>query len=399
MQDLRDFLVHHQVLPANREKVILELVDMARGHVLVKKLARAALFVAVEGGNVLSAAKALGAKNWSEVTVVLDASVAIPYLCTCLFGPSAGRYSEAATFVVDRLKAEGARVCIPYPYIEECAAHLLRGLDYTHLDALPQEARFSPNGYISHYQAMKLRGEHVPESVLDYLAAVSPAVKDTHADNRRWVRDVMDDIQQQLSSYHVEYEPISTKRDRFHEDASRVYFYQVRGRIKPSILVEHDVLVLAHLCRKASQQGRVVMCLTWDASMISAGRAEDRYGSIIGPDEAADLTQQGVGLSEARLCSLAHSLAKVQYRADEVAAQILDRILHIAQDRVRDWEFQERMKAFKAKLLEKIDFSRAGYAEWVEQETDAFLAAEGFAIPQKEMMGELQGPEEPNAEG
>ena len=52
-----------------REATIEELIEQSKDLPIVNKLARTAIFVALEGSDILSSAKAIGAPRWSDVNV------------------------------------------------------------------------------------------------------------------------------------------------------------------------------------------------------------------------------------------------------------------------------------------------------------------------------------------
>ena len=109
---------------------MIALVHLTNGGSLIRKLVTGALFVAIEGANPLSTVKALGANRWSDVTCILDASVAIPYLCARLHRASSDRFAETYVRLLRELSRLGAELSIPEVYIKESSAHLLRASDY-----------------------------------------------------------------------------------------------------------------------------------------------------------------------------------------------------------------------------------------------------------------------------
>jgi hypothetical protein len=109
---------------------ISELVSQANRLPIVKKLALAAAFVALDGNDPVASAKAIGASRWTDVNVMLDASVAIPYLCARLYRPSRGRFSPVNYQGITSLQSLNAQIFIPYYYISECASHLIKARSY-----------------------------------------------------------------------------------------------------------------------------------------------------------------------------------------------------------------------------------------------------------------------------
>jgi hypothetical protein len=63
VQDLRDYLREKSVPPARVQATIAEMLEHAKDLPIVKKLSRVALYVALEGGDPISCAKAIGAPS------------------------------------------------------------------------------------------------------------------------------------------------------------------------------------------------------------------------------------------------------------------------------------------------------------------------------------------------
>ena len=82
---LKDFLVCQK--STNKEianEITQKLLDIASNHPLIVKITRASVYLALEGANPISSAKALGANRWSDFDILVEPTVAIPYLCSTL---------------------------------------------------------------------------------------------------------------------------------------------------------------------------------------------------------------------------------------------------------------------------------------------------------------------------
>ena len=66
-------------------------------------------------------------------------------------------------------------------------------------------------------------------------------------------------------------------------------------------------------------------------------------------------------------------VAGLRDRPESLTAHILDRVVEIAGGDLQDWEINQQLGDFKEEILEKIDFNRPGYADWVDVQTDQFL--------------------------
>ena len=321
-QDLRDLLRKAGVLPRDVQAILDEFVDFAAGTPVVKKLTRAVTYVALEGTPPLEACKLLGARTWSEVKVCLDASVAIPYLCSSMFGPTTGRFSTGANECVGLLRQVQSQLVMPWVYINECAAHLLRALDYEDVsNEFADSLGHSENGFVAQFYQLRNVGLPVPGSIREFVAKLSPQAVRIRRDTRDAVRRVMTEIQPLLMGYGIGFDPVPRVADQFQRDVQMAYVFKLRElkRRKSAILVDHDVTTLSYMRQAISRNAEKRMCLTWDAAMIAvAGELKD-CGWVVSPHEASDIIQQQLSLSVGRLTALAHGLARVQERPTELA--------------------------------------------------------------------------------
>src|SRR5262249_27630047 len=168
------------------QDVLDELVQQARNLPLIKKLTRAAVYVSLEGADPVSSAKAIGAPRWSDVNAMLDASAAIPYLCARLYKPAPGTFFEATHKAVSQLAELGSHLRISWNYIDECAAHLWRALQYEALREFGPELQFSQNAYVANYYRLRRQRIKVPPTLREYLRTFSPAVDRVDSNRERW---------------------------------------------------------------------------------------------------------------------------------------------------------------------------------------------------------------------
>ena len=122
------------------------------------------------------------------------------------------------------------------------------------------------------------------------------------------------------------------------------------------------------------------MCLTWDAVMIGVGQELPDSGWVVSPHEAADFVQGFKPLGQARLISLAHSLAGINDRPMIAAARIVDTAVRFAKDKLQDWEFQRKIDELKANLLKRIDLADPAYRDHIEEATEQFLRDQGIEV-------------------
>lgn len=376
LQELRDFLRSSGVPPDKLEDTIKEMLIHAQELPIVKKLIRAAIFVALEGIDAVAGAKAIGAPRWSDVGTMLDASVAIPYLCARLFQPTKGRFSSGNYRAVETLQKLSVYVCIPYFYINECASHLLRARNYHNLDNYAEQLQYSQNAFIAHYYQLKNSGQNVPDNLIDYLVSFAPSCKQTVSiDQPSLIRKVMTNLQPLFHEYGIEFEEIPGIPPHYSKDVEIEYSFYLEQlqRHKSSRLIEHDILAVSHLKRQIAEKYEHWVLLTWDRAMISLGEKLDGCGWIISPDVLYEFAKPYRPISESQFCTLAHAIARTQYEPLAISAQVIDRVVRLAGDRIQDWELRKKIDEFTSDLLNRIDLKDARYYEWVDSETDEFL--------------------------
>jgi hypothetical protein len=380
LQDLTDLLARHGVPTRRLQSGLLRLIEATQDHPLVKKLTRIALYLALEGANPTLSIKALGANRWDEVTVIIDASVAIPYLCARLYEPTHGRTSRPNLTIIRQLRKLGARITIPAFYITECAAHLARAYEYRHNEESDALA-FSSNGFVAHYFQLRQIKAAVPNTLVDYLAQFSPRIRERYTDHARWLDLIAVDLRPLLQSYDVYAETIDRIPSKYKDTVEREYAEVLadQHRDKKPILIRNDVTMLAHAHRLVVEQSQSIMCATWDMATIKTAQRVKRCGWVVSPAEAGELVHVSGKLSDAHLTRLSHQLAKAEDRPERLEAEILDRVIATASSRMADWEFRKHIEQFVDQLLERVSFDDTNYVEWVQQEMNTFLGSVGVA--------------------
>jgi hypothetical protein len=379
-QALRELILASGVPSHKLDDVLFEFVDMASDKPLVKKLTRTVVHVALEGADPEKAAAIVGASRWNDVRVILDASVAIPFISASLFAPTRRRFSRGSNECIETLRGLSARLLIPWVYLNECASHLVRATQYLYdLHNLEDSLAYSNNGFVAHYYQLKRSGKSAPSSLRGYIQRLAPAALATTAD----VRQVMSELQPLFKDYGIEYEQIAKVPGHHVRDIQVSYMYELEERKmkKSSVLVDHDVQVLGHLRRCISEHSDKIMCLTWDGIMIRVGNQTSSCGWVVSPHEASDIVQPRLSLSQGRMTSLAHSVARTMERPAEIGGRIVDRIVQLSEGRLDDWEFRDRIKTFRDEAISRIDIASPTYLDTVELEIEAFLGREGIPVP------------------
>lgn len=387
-QQLRDLLQQRGVPVPRIRDAMEELVSLAKGRDVIAKLTRTVTFVALEGRDPMLGAAALGRRTWDEVNVLVDSSVAIPFLCEQLNQPS-GTYHFGVSGSAVRLFQELKASCCMLPgHVEECAAHLIHAYRYEPVESdkdFVSALRLSENAFIAYYGALKSEGRVGNQTLRQFLTTFSrraPSAAREFNDIREAARAVMPEIQDLLNMYRV---PSRRARqmpmDRF--GALQKAFdlaCMESSRDRQPILREHDVDALAHLASSTELKNESWMMLTWDKTFISVAQKELPSAFVVSPEMAMDFAQPCRRLSDTQWCALAHRLAKITSPSDRLTARILDQVARLSPDRLQDASFRKHLLQFRDQALRTLPSDEeAKFHAWVEGQAKAFLREQKIA--------------------
>lgn len=201
--------------------------------------------------------RALGRRT--NVSIILDASVAMPVLFGLTFGTAKSRYGVAAVALKTACEAHEIKMVVPGAYLNEMASHGMGALDRLEIyNALPEEARgslrASGNAYLSHYthiaETLKSGGDNL--SLKEFLDFFGVKVG-------RPLHSIENRIQTLLDQHGIKVIP------------DRRYDQRIRNRIveekpnEPKIIVDHDAIV-ATMIKNDDKKGFILA--TWDKTMI-----------------------------------------------------------------------------------------------------------------------------------
>lgn len=249
-QTLRALILESGIRPGKVDRVLSQFVEMASDKPLVKKLTRSIVHVALENADPEKAAVIVGARRWADVEVILDASVAIPYLSASLFAPTYGRFSRGSNECIRTLRELGATLVIPREYLNECASHLVRAMRYCHnLQGLEDSLAHSQNGFVAHYYQLKHSSKSAPRSLREFIGTLAPAAVATKSHVWTTVRQVMSQLQLLFRDYGVCFQDAKRVPEHYSKDIEVAYSYALEklGGKKSENLLKHDVAVLGHL--------------------------------------------------------------------------------------------------------------------------------------------------------
>jgi hypothetical protein len=202
--------------------------------------------------------RALGRRT--DLSMVLDASVAMPVLFGLAFGEAKSRYGLAAIALKRACDAHGIKMVVPQEYLNEMAAHGLRAIEWMEVyNVLPAEARkplrASENAYLSHYthiaETMRQKGDELSlNQFLNYFG-IAPGKHLNSVENR---------IQSSLEQHNI--------KVIANGSFSQNIWDQIKDK-KPhrdKKLIDHDAIV-ATMLKNDDQKGFILA--TWDKVMIN----------------------------------------------------------------------------------------------------------------------------------
>ncbi len=387
--ELRDLIRNSGVSAKSVDKALIQLIEISSNTPIIKKLTRSVIYHSLENVSSSKSVAILGQSSWSDVRVILDVSVAIPYICSRLFDHSKGRFSKGAIETIETLKTLSVKLTIPWVYLNECASHLLRALNYCDLPEIEDSFQYSQNGFVSHYFNLKAMNKSIPPTLEQFIKIFSSAALNPNVEYRTHMGKVMDQLERKFREYGVNFENIDKHKiqDRHSSDIEKEYMWNLKEKkiSKASNLIKHDTLVLSHIVKCLAEDDFSLICLTWDGIMIDTGRKIADCGWIISPHELNDIVQPKLNLSQGKLSTLAHTIARTIEKPSQIGSLIIDRIISLAHEELRDWQFMEKVKKFRDEALARIDTTKPIYKDIIEGETDEFLIKLGIDISKRDI--------------
>src|SRR5690606_39091161 len=143
--------------------------------------------------------------RWSDVNIIIEPTVALPYLCSPLYSGNNNKFFNTSVRSVIQARELDAILYMPYYYFNECAGHLLTARKYIGFEDQNRELEFSNNAFISNYFHLKNKGVKVPPTIEEYLATFSNAIRTKRDDIKIWVRAIMTDLQSIFTSNGIEF--------------------------------------------------------------------------------------------------------------------------------------------------------------------------------------------------
>ncbi|OAV70593.1 hypothetical protein Barb6_01693 [Bacteroidales bacterium Barb6] len=384
---IKEFFLKEKSIDKDKiDKLIEDLLMLASNHPLISKISRASIYLALEGGTPISRAKSLGANRWSDFKLIVEPTVAIPYICSHLYQGCINKYFDMSIQAVNRAKKLGIKSYIPHFYINECAGHLLQARKYDVIGLDENELQYSGNAFVANYYGLKLNGARVPNSFMDYLCTFSSAIKVERVDVKGWIRSLMTDIQSILFKERIEFVAVPHYNREDCNIFEKEYLFKMEELKleKPSHLINHDIWALQFTNDKILKEGEHWITLTYDRSLISFASTDKYNGWVANPVKFLDLTETNKPLSETQFVSLLHSVATFSEKTLSVGARIMDKIISYASKEIQNWEFKRDFENFKKETINSIDVNSYTTNNEIDRKIEVFLKSKGIVLKMEE---------------
>lgn len=380
---IRNFFIKDKKVPLDQvDEIVEDLLDIASTHPLITKISRASVYVALDGNNPIASAKAIGASRWSDVNIIIEPTVALPYLCSILYAGNNNKFFKTSVKSVNQARELDSLLYMPFYYFNECAGHLLTARKYIGFENNSKELEFSNNAFISNYFHLKNKGFKVPDTIEEYLATFSNSIKMKREDSKKWVRSIMTDLQSIFTSNGIDFIDTPHYDDDDLEEIK--YFYhdilEDLNITKKSHLFNNDIYTLKATNDRIIRHGEVWTILTNDKSLINFSKTNYFKGWITNPFKFLQITELSKPMSESKLVSLVHSVATFSERTLSLGARIMDRVIGLSSSEIQNYELKAEIEKFKKETIESINIEDTNVFEVIDTKTDEFIAKYGLSI-------------------
>ena len=261
--------------------------------------------------------RALGGRT--DITMVLDTSVALPMLFGLEFQVATSRYAVSATTLLEVCRSHEMAILVPRSYVNEMASHGLRALDFLDTyDALPSDLkpflRGSGNAFLSHFAhiqgAMAKAGAEI--SLAEFLSSFGliKGVPLRRVENRMLTL--------------LESHGISTGMSAYYDADVRVQIAEKKSPHESKYILDHDAAVCTNLIND-SAHGYILA--TWDKVLIDVVQGLARVYAD-SPARVTDFLSaiEGIDYEYDRSTELLTTLLHVDERYVERVAQRIEAI-------------------------------------------------------------------------
>ncbi len=356
----------------DRTELLRDVSEAVLRSPLASHLIAGEVFLVLLGMDQWALAAALGSSD--HLSVLLDASVAIPILASSLYTAVGQRYFTASHDLWQVIQDHGLHTALPDEYAEEAATHLIDAYKrYRAIVDLDENLVFSTNAYVAHYVSLRtarLLDQGFDEYIRGYGVNPGQLDGDFHV-----VRDLVKSrLEKRFVQIGIEVQGLGRSTGGSWRRAQEAVSYGLRqlAQNRDTKPVEHDAHVIAALMdRDRRATGTITFC-TWDRLHHYVYENESTIDwHVMDPAVLADLLTL-VRPSESKGTSLTAWSVAMEL-ADEQAqlgAEVWDRLVHIDHDLAFDAQaigeavkFRDEYLKGRTKRVRPDELSKA-WEEW-----------------------------------
>lgn len=338
--------------------LILQLLELVGASPLGKALATGSLYRTL--GN-LHREALLNALDVRSVALVLDASVAIPMLCSLFRGEVRQRFFIVAHELHRRATLHQFPLQLPVVWLEEMASHLLKARSYRALaEANTDDLRLSQNAYVAYF-ANECRGRKRIE-FSKFLASfgLTEAIDRRAAGDFEGARRQLEQfLRRQLLNYGISVVETPTKGPYIGQVEKEWDWARHELNIAPrdSLLERHDKQVLAWLSSLATEDpAHAPLVVTWDR-LLRRARPEGAPGGALDPLAVCELLSFIAGEDTQTETARFAGFWLTELEAEK-GALILDTLVALEREDLSDAELVQMAQEFRTQYLdERLDIS------------------------------------------
>lgn len=331
------------------DEFIERTIELVRNSEFGQSLAMGSVYQALTRLDRSALLRALDARS---IAFVLDASVAIPMLCTLFHESVKQRFFVVAEELHRRSRGAGISLQLPDVWLEEMASHLLRARDYVAL-VDDEDLRQSKNAFVAYFALSRRFHDIDFGEFLGQFGLSEALVRRAVMDRTGARRELEVFLGQQLVHYGITV--VQTRASPRHLDRAAKDWdwacHQLDVYDRQPILANHDRRVLAWLSESVEHEPtHALLIVTWDR-VLRRARPENAPGGALDPLAISELLSFVSGSREPAITARFASLQLSEAEAERGSA-ILDTLIAIERNRLSDAELAQKARAFKQAYLQ-----------------------------------------------
>ena len=338
--------------------IIQQLLEAAGASPLGKALATGSLYRTLSN---LHREALLSALDVRSIALVLDASVAIPMLCSLFRGPVRQRFFVVAHELHRRATLHQFPLQLPAVWLEEMASHLLKARSYRELaESSADDLRLSQNAYVAYFVNECRERKRVEFSKFLASFGLTEALARRAAGDFEGTRRQLEQfLRRQLMNYGISVVETPTKGPYVGQaekdwDWAR---HELNMAARDFLLERHDKQVLAWLsCLAMEDPAHAPLVVTWDR-LFRRARPEGAPGGALDPLAVCELLSFIAGDETETETARFAGLWLTELEAER-GALILDTLVQLERDDLMDADLVQMAQEFRTQYLsERWDIS------------------------------------------